>query len=102
MVYWQFLLLFGLVPLVALLLLAPRNAWRYKGTFLWVVVCILWVSIPWEAASVGRIWYYSPGAILGWRILGLPVEEYAFFIIDAVLITTLSLLLRRGGRRAAD
>ena len=102
MVYWQLLLLFGVVPLLVLLLLAPRNAWRYKGTYLWVVLAILWVSIAWEAASVGRIWFYAPGAILGPRILGLPVEEYAFFVIDAVLITTLSLLLRRGGRREAD
>jgi hypothetical protein len=82
---------------VVLLLLALRNAWRYKGSFLWAVLAILWVSIPWEASSVERIWFYSPGIGLGWRILGRSVEEYALFVIDAA---TLSLLLQRGGRCA--
>ncbi len=102
MVYYQFLLLFGLVPLLILLLLGRRRLWRAKGTFFWVALCILWVSIPWEAASVDRIWYYSPRIILGWRFLGIPLEEYAFFVLDGLLITTLALLLRRGGGRAAD
>jgi lycopene cyclase domain-containing protein len=102
MVYWQFLLIFGLLPLSVLALVAHRRLWRAKGTFLWVVLCILWVSIPWEAASVDRIWFYDPRIILGWRILGIPIEEYAFFVLDALLITTLTLLLRRGGKRGAD
>jgi lycopene cyclase domain-containing protein len=102
MVYWQFLLVFGLVPLLGIILLRRRRLRRFKGTFFWVALGILWVSVPWEAASVGRIWFYSPKVIIGWRILGIPVEEYAFFVIDGLLITTLALLLRRGGKRAAD
>jgi lycopene cyclase domain-containing protein len=101
-VYWQFLLIFGLVPLLVLLLLARRRLWRYKGTFFWVALCVLWVSLPWEAASVGRIWFYSPRVILGWRILGIPVEEYAFFVLDGLLISALALLLRRREKHAAD
>jgi lycopene cyclase domain-containing protein len=102
MVYWQLLLIFGLVPLSVLVLIARRRVRGFKGTFLWVVICILWVSVPWEAASVNRIWFYDPGIILGPRILGIPIEEYAFFVLDALLITTLTLVLRRGGRRGAD
>jgi lycopene cyclase domain-containing protein len=87
MVYWQFLLLFGLVPLLGLTFLARRRIRQYKGTFLWVLLGILWVSVPWEAAAVGRIWFYAPKIILGWRILGIPVEEYVFFVLDGLLIT---------------
>jgi lycopene cyclase domain-containing protein len=102
MLYWQFLLIFGLAPLSILLLLARRRIRRFKGTFLWVVLGILWVSVPWEAVSVNRIWFYSPRIILGWRILGIPVEEYAFFVLDGLLITAVALLLRRRRTRAPD
>jgi 15-cis-phytoene synthase/lycopene beta-cyclase len=100
MVYWQFLLILGLAPLLILALLLRNRLWRYKGTLLWIAICILWVSVPWEASSVDRIWFYSPRVILGLRILGIPVEEYFFFVLDGLLITALGLALRRGGAHA--
>ncbi len=98
MIYLQILLIFGLAPLLGLALVAPRHFQRHKGTFFWVVIFILWVGVPWESASVDRIWFYSPRVILGPRLLSIPLEEYAFFVLDGLLVTALALLLR--GRRS--
>jgi 15-cis-phytoene synthase/lycopene beta-cyclase len=67
---------------------------RHMRSLLVIVILIMMVSIPWEIISVNRIWYYSPEAILGPRILGLPIEELAFFIIDGLLVGTLTIILR--------
>jgi lycopene cyclase domain-containing protein len=101
-VYWQFLLIFGLAPGAVLALLARRRFWRFKGTFLWIAICIVWLSVSWEAVFVNRVWFYSPDVILGPRILGIPIEEYAFFVLDGLLITALAVLLRRGKANAPD
>ena len=98
MTYFQILLIFGLVPFLGMALAAPHLFRRYKGTFFWVVTFILWFSIPWEITSVDRIWFYSPHVILGPRLLSIPLEEYAFFVLDGLLVTALALLLR--GRRS--
>jgi lycopene cyclase domain-containing protein len=98
--YIQILLFFGLIPFVVLVVVAPRLIRRYKGTFLWVLICILWVSVPWESTSADRIWFYSPKVILGPRLLHIPMEEYAFFMLDGLLVTAITLLLR--GRNAQD
>lgn len=98
--YVQLLLIFGLAPILGLVLLAFDRFRRYQGAFFWVVTCILWVSVPWESISVERIWFYSPRVILGPRLLNIPLEEYAFFVLDGLLVTALTLLLR--GRRSRD
>lgn len=82
MIYFQHLLIFGLVPLLGLALVTPHLFRRYKGTFFWVVTCILLVSVPWEGVSVDRIWFYSPQVILGLRLLGIPV---ALFLVAMVI-----------------
>jgi lycopene cyclase domain-containing protein len=101
MIYLRILLFFGLLPLLGLALLAPHHLRRYNGTLLWVVAFVLFVSVPWEAASVNRIWFYSPQVVAGPRFLGIPLEEYIFFILDGSLVTMLALLLRNGRHRAS-
>jgi lycopene cyclase domain-containing protein len=93
--YIQMLLFFGLIPFVVLAAIAPRLTRCYKGTFFWVVACIMWVSILWESTSVDHIWFYSPKVILGPRLLRIPIEEYAFFALDSLLVTSVTLLLRK-------
>ena len=92
--YTQMLLFFGLIPFVVLIAIAPRLIRYYKGTFFWVLVCIMWVSVLWEGSSVDRIWFYSSKVILGPRLLRIPIEEYAFFVLDGLLVTSITLLLR--------
>lgn len=96
MTYALILLIFGLIPLFAIWLARPRLIWRHKGSLLVIVILILFVSLPWEMAAIGRIWYYSPRVIWGPRVLNLPVEEIAFFIIDGLLVGSLALLLGKG------
>jgi lycopene cyclase domain-containing protein len=93
MTYTWILLIFGLLPLGLLWLVAPWILRRYKGSLVTIVILILMVSVPWEMIAVGRIWYYSPTVILGVRLLNLPVEELAFFVIDGLLVGTLAIWL---------
>jgi 15-cis-phytoene synthase/lycopene beta-cyclase len=93
MIYGWILLIFGLAPLLLLWLLQPHLVRRYAGSLLVIVILILLVGIPWEMFSVNAIWYYSPDAVWGPRLVNLPVEELAFFMIDALLVGTLALYL---------
>jgi lycopene cyclase domain-containing protein len=93
MTYIWILLIFGLLPLGVLWLAAPWIVKRYKASLATIVILILLVSIPWEMIAVGRIWYYSPSVILGVRLLNLPIEELAFFVIDGLLVGSLALWL---------
>lgn len=93
MTYTWVLLIFGLVPLGLLWLAMPWTIRRYKGTLLTIVILIVLVSVPWEMIAIGRVWYYSPTVIWGIRMLGLPIEEVAFFVIDGLLVGTLALWL---------
>ena len=93
MIYTLILLIFGLLPLGGLWLAEPWTIRRYRGTLATIVILILLISVPWEMIAVGHIWYYSPSVIWGVRILGLPIEEFAFFIIDGLLVGSLALWL---------
>jgi lycopene cyclase domain-containing protein len=93
MTYTWILLIFGLLPLGLLWLAAPWTLRRYKASLVTIVILILMVSVPWEMIAVGRIWYYSPSVTLGIKLLNLPIEELAFFVIDGLLVGTLALWL---------
>ena len=93
MTYTLILLIFGLLPLGVLWLAAPWTIRRYRGSLLTIVILIFLVSVPWELIAVGRIWFYSPTVIWGIRVLNLPIEEFAFFVIDGLLVGTLALWL---------
>jgi 15-cis-phytoene synthase/lycopene beta-cyclase len=95
MTYTWILLIFGLFPLGLLWLATPWTIRRYKASLATIVILILMVSVPWEMIAVGRIWYYSPSVILGIKLLNLPIEELAFFVIDGLLVGTLALWLDR-------
>lgn len=91
--YPLLLLVFGVVPLLALWMVRPELVRRHAGSLLAIVLLILLVSVPWELVSVNRIWYYSPRIVSGQRLFGLPVEELLFFVIDGLLVGTLALYL---------
>lgn len=93
MTYGLLLVIFGLAPVGLLWLAALQVIRRHAGSLLIIVILILLVSVPWEMLAIDRIWYYSPRVIWGPRLLKLPLEELAFFIIDGLLVGTLALLL---------
>lgn len=80
--YTLLLLLLGAVPLVALWSFGPRLIGRQCGSLASIVGLVLPVGVPWEMASVGRIWYYAPRTIWGLRLSSLRGEGLAFFATD--------------------
>ena len=93
MKYAWLLLVFGVVPLGIMWLLAPRILKRYRGTLVIIVVLIFMISVPWEMIAINRIWYYSPGILLGPTLFNLPLEELIFYAIDGLLVGTIAILL---------
>jgi 15-cis-phytoene synthase/lycopene beta-cyclase len=99
MTYTLILLIFGMIPLAILWGVRPRLVRQHWGSLAVIVVLILMVSIPWEMVSVNQIWFYSPRVILGPRILNIPVEELAFFVIYGLLVGTVALWLGEWKKR---
>lgn len=84
MTYLQFHLVFTLPPLVVMALLQPRGWGRWGPLALLAVVAFVWTT-PWDNYLVAReVWSYPPGRVLA-TIGYVPVEEYAFFLIQTVL-----------------
>ena len=96
MTYAGFHLRFNLPVLILLALLAPRWIWQSTAWFILtgLLVVVMVFTSPWDnwAARCG-IWGFAEGKY--WRKVGyLPVEEYAFFVIQswqAVLLASCAL-----------
>ena len=82
--YLEFHLAFTVPPLVAMALLQGRTRERWWPLALLVGIAFVYTT-PWDNYLVAReVWTYPPGRVLatvGW----VPVEEYAFFVIQTVL-----------------
>ncbi|MEX2500929.1 MAG: lycopene cyclase domain-containing protein [Trueperaceae bacterium] len=113
MTYLQFHLVFLLPPILLLAWAAWRDRGSWAGTLAatgaparWalgtiVLLALLWTT-PWDNYLVYReVWGYPPGRVLA-TIGYVPVEEYAFFLLQPIL-TGLFLfhLARRDARRGA-
>ncbi len=96
--YAKLLLIFGVIPILLIWLARPRLLRRHAGSLVVIVALILAAGVPWEMVSVGHIWYYTPGILLGPHILDLPIEELAFFVIDGLLVGSLALVLKGRSR----
>lgn len=86
MTYLQFHLVFILPPLLVLALLQRRyrspEPWWPLG--LLVVIAFVYTT-PWDNYLVAhQVWTYPPGAVLA-TVGYVPVEEYAFFVLQTVL-----------------
>lgn len=101
MTYAQFLLIFLLVPLVALLLILRRRLLdrRYLTLAGVLALVALIYMAPWDhTAAVWKLWTWSPGQTWGVRWWAVPPEEYLFCVLEALLGVTLTygVLLWRG------
>lgn len=84
MTYLQFHLAFTLPPLLALALLQPRGWGRWGPLALLAGIAFAWTT-PWDNYLVAReVWTYPPDRVLA-TVGYVPVEEYAFFLIETVL-----------------
>jgi lycopene cyclase domain-containing protein len=87
MSYVLFLFLFLCVPLVGLMHLT-RSSIRRTHLLMLVVITTLSVmyTTPWDNyLAATRVRYYSPERILDINLGFAPVEEYAFFTLQALL-----------------
>ena len=76
--------MFTLPPLVALALFQRRTREPWGPLLLLVGIAFVYTT-PWDNYLVAReIWSYPPDRVLG-RIGYVPIEEYAFFVIQTVL-----------------
>jgi len=52
---------------------------RWKYSFM-AIFPVLVVFIVWDALVTGRHWWFNDQYIIGFKIAGLPIEEWLFFI----------------------
>jgi len=97
MTYFRFHLAFN-APLLLILALWPGQA-LWESPFLYPCLVLLAVVMiftsPWDNFAVAKgIWGF-PREKFSWQIGWLPIEEYAFFIIQSVEVMLLLILLFR-------
>lgn len=56
--------------------------YTHWGRIFWATIAVCLVFIPWDIwfTKVG-VWNFNEKYITGWKLFGLPVEEWSFFII---------------------
>jgi lycopene cyclase domain-containing protein len=96
MTYWRFHFVFT-VPWVAWSLIADWDSWTESGTARAALITLLIVyafTSPWDNWAVKRgIWGFPAGRF-SFRIARLPVEEYAFFGLQTLMVIGLMLALQ--------
>lgn len=109
MTYWQYHLIFTL-PLIVFLAFHLRRKITRAHLICWAVVCLIAFifTTPWDnyAVSIG-IWGFGENVSLWYpfseyktqtRFLGhIPVEEYAYFIIESTLACLVTLFFLPNG-----
>jgi lycopene cyclase domain-containing protein len=98
--YLRWLAIFLCLPLAVLWLTHFRLLWSQRRTIRTCAVWALILSVPWDGWAIRtRIWTFPADTHLGFRIAGLPLEEYLFIVCAAILISSLTLVLGvRAGR----
>lgn len=95
MIYTGILLAFGVLPLLALWFVARRWIGRYAGVLFWLAVMIAFVGASWESLAIDRIWFYGPNTTFGVRLLSIPLEEWGYYVLDALIVGTLTIGLTK-------
>jgi lycopene beta-cyclase len=85
--YGQFLLVFLVVPIVALAFLLRRHlSWRYARTVLTMALIAFVYTTPWDNWIIALgVWGYDPSLVWGVVIGWVPLEEYLFFLLQPML-----------------
>ena len=92
--YPIWLALFLILPLLLLWILRFQTLAKYKWILVLVAIGCLGISVPWDIMSVNdRIWYFSEPHIVGVWLMGLPIEEYLYILLLALLSACSTILL---------
>ncbi len=107
MTYADFLLLFLVLPLIVLVIFLKRRFLDRRFlvlTGILMLVALVYIA-PWDhIAAIWGIWTWANGQTWGLRWWAIPPEEYLFCILEALLAITLTytLLLRRARKDEAS
>lgn len=92
MTYAAFLAVF-LVPPIALLALLHQPRRRLLAAIGATALLAVVYTGPWDAAIIAEgVWSYPPGRVIGPTIGGVPIEEYAFFVLQTAMTGLLTAL----------
>lgn len=80
---WEYALFDAFIacPIVAIAVLRPQ--W-FAGGWWPAIRATLLGAVPfvvWDAAVVGRHWWFHPERVTGLELFGLPIEELGFFVV---------------------
>jgi len=106
--YFGFLIRFLIMPILGLLAIAWWDArtgrpipgfWAghttWIGILVHVVLAVLYTT-PWDNYLVATgVWFYNPELVTGILIGYVPIEEYTFFVLEAILAGLWWLFLAR-------
>lgn len=96
--YIELLTVFVVVPNIILFYLNRKQL--HVKTLLASLLILFIIAIVWDQISVRLgIWSFSQNEIVG-SFLGLPVEEYLFFIFVPLLSINIYLLVEKAWKRA--
>lgn len=92
--YLVWLALFVGLPLALLWGRSGRAIWQRRRALAWVVLGSLAGGWVWDVLAVRfGLWYYDPDHLIGWWILGLPVEEWLWIIGVTLLFGSVTIVL---------
>lgn len=108
MSYFTVLLTFIVPPILILLILVPKDLWRwflYRETkvdwsayivlLIHIVIALIYTS-PWDNYLVAKgVWWYDLELVTGFTIGWVPIEEYTFFVLQTMLTGLWTLFLLR-------
>ncbi len=100
MTYFDFLLRFVAIPLLILVALTAWDRYRGRqahgmigerailiGIVVHVLVAVIYTT-PWDNYLVATgVWTYNPHLVTGIVLGYVPIEEYTFFVLEALLVS---------------
>lgn len=91
--YLIWLIIFVILPLSVLGIKYRKILRDYYEVLILCVLGAFTFSTPWDLAAVERgIWYFPEKNMVGVWILGLPIEEYLFYALVTLLVSTTTLI----------
>lgn len=95
MTYFDFLLCFVVPPILVLAVFARPQARHWIGIGILCLITYAWTT-PWDNYLVASgVWAYRPDQVSGLVLGFVPIEEYTFFGLQAVLGSLWTLSLQR-------
>ncbi len=90
MTYFEFLLIFLVIPILVLLAAHMRKK-PSSRLFWWAIgaqiVLALVYTTPWDNHLVATgVWYYNRKLVTGIILGYVPIEEYVFFVLETLLV----------------